>query len=72
MSVRPAGWDNTVSRKKMNARPVRAKMVAPAWIGITATPVSASLGSEVMIPVFFFFVFLPLTTYQSLEEEHWV
>lgn len=49
VSVKLAGWDNTVSRKRMSANPVHAKMVAPVWIGIMATPVSANLDSEVMI-----------------------
>lgn len=49
VSVKLAGWDNTVSKKRMSASPVRAKMVAPVWIGIMATPVSANLDSEVII-----------------------
>ncbi len=49
VSVKLAGWDNTVSRKRTNVSPVRAKMVAPVWIDIMATPVSANLDSEVVL-----------------------
>lgn len=49
MSVKLAGWDNTASRKRMSASPVRAKMVAPVWTDIMVTPVSANLDSEVII-----------------------
>lgn len=49
VSVRPAGWDNTVSRKRMSACLIRAKMVAAVWTDITATPVCAYLDSEVII-----------------------
>lgn len=56
VSVKPAGWDNTVSRKRMSARPARAKMVAPVWTDITATPVSANLDSEVIIIITTFVV----------------
>lgn len=48
VSVKLAGWDNAVSKKRMSASPVRAKMVAPVWTDIMATPVSANLDSEVI------------------------
>lgn len=51
VTVKLAGWDNTVSRKRMSANPVHAKMVAPVLTGIMATPVSANLDSEVILIV---------------------
>ena len=49
VSVRPAGWDNTVSRKRMSACPIRARMVAAVWTDIMATPVFVYRDSEVII-----------------------
>ena len=46
-----AGWDSTVSRKRMSASPVHAKMVAPVWTDIMAIPASANLDSEVITPI---------------------
>lgn len=54
MSVKLAGWDNTVNRKGMSASQVRAKMVAPVWTDIMATPVSANLDSKVIIIIVIF------------------
>lgn len=49
VTVKLAGWGNTVSRKRMSASPVHAKTAAPVWIVTMATPVSAILDSEVII-----------------------
>lgn len=54
VSVRPAGWDNIVSRKRTSAGPIRARMVAPVWTVTTATPVSVNLDSEVRMFVAIF------------------
>lgn len=47
MSVKLAGWDSTVSRKRTSVSPVHARMVAPVKTATTVTPVGASLVLEV-------------------------
>jgi len=58
VSVKPAGWDNSVTRKGTSASPVRANMVAPAWTDIMATPACVNLDSEVMMPTILFLALL--------------
>lgn len=48
VSVKLAGWDSTVSRKRMSASPVHAKMVAPVKTDTMASPVGANLVLEVI------------------------
>lgn len=49
VNVKLAGWDSDVSRTRMSASLVPAKMVAPVWTGTMVTLVSAKLGLEVII-----------------------
>lgn len=51
VSVRLAGWDSTVTRKRMSASPILAKMVAPVWTDIMATPACANLDLEVITQI---------------------
>lgn len=54
MSVKLAGWDSTVSRKRMSVSPIHAKMVAHVKTDTMATPVGVNLVLKVM--KFFFFL----------------
>lgn len=51
VSVKPAGWDSIVSKKRMSACLIHVRTVAAVWTAIMASLVCVKLDTEVNITI---------------------